>query len=133
MLARKIRVAPEEFVGLRDRALALLGREAEDDAPAVRAFAQGLTEDVPTAETRVLAGPVVRRLLRESRNADTNRLIDRMFKIADPAFGANVRAWQASGSPRSGDSKHLEGTVLLDCGLMRSIFTARPLTAAGSR
>jgi hypothetical protein len=107
MLARKIRVAPEEFAGLRDQALGLLGREAEDDTVAVRAFAQELADHEPTAEARALAGPMVRRLLPESGEADVQRLTDRLLNIAAPVFAADVRAWQHSrGSPRAGDPAH---------------------------
>ncbi len=107
MLARKIRVAPEEFAGLRDQALDLLGHEAEDDTAAIRAFAQELADHEPTAEARVLANPTVRRLLHESGEADVQRLTDRLLNIAAPVFGADVRAWQhRHGSSRAGDPAH---------------------------
>jgi hypothetical protein len=96
MLARKIRVAPEAFADLRDQALALLDREGEDDAAAVRAFAQELADHEATAETRALAGPAVRRLLRESGDAALRGPTDRLLGMAGPVLGADVRAWQRS-------------------------------------
>jgi hypothetical protein len=111
MLARKVRLAPEEFAGLRDQALDLLCRDAEDGAASVRAFAQELVQEVvqhePTAGARVLARPTVRRLLRESRDskdAELQRLIERLLKIAEPAFAADVRAWQQSRPPSRTDA-----------------------------
>jgi hypothetical protein len=92
MLARKIRRAPEQFAGLRDQALDLLRRESEDSTAEVVAFAQELADHEPTDEVRVLARPAVRRLLREGRDADRERLIDRLLKNADAVFAADVRA-----------------------------------------
>jgi hypothetical protein len=92
MLARKIARAPEQFAGLRDRALDLLQRESEEGTADIMAFAQELADHEPTAETRVLARPAVRRLLREGRNADVERLSDRLLKNVDQVFAADVRA-----------------------------------------
>jgi hypothetical protein len=113
MLARKVRLAPEEFAGLRDQALELFRRDAEDDAAAIWAFAQELADHEATAEARVLARPTVRRLLCDSDEPHLRRLIDRLLKIAEPVFAADVRAWQHSrGSSGAGDPAHRQRTPL---------------------
>jgi hypothetical protein len=91
MLARKVRLAPQEFPELLGRSLQLMAEADEESISFSWIFAQELVAAGATEETRLLARAAARRLVAQARGNEP--LLQKLLDASgDAAFRADVRA-----------------------------------------
>ncbi len=100
MLARKARLVPTEFSEIRDGVLHLL-QDPYAELPVLQALGQELANGEATPETRVLAGAIARRLLRNADDRDVDRLVQHLLDVSgDAALRADVRTSPSVSDPK---------------------------------
>ena len=93
MLARKVRLRPEEFSDIRERALALLAGEGEDARSSVIAFAQELMVGDPTGERECWRARRRGASFAIAMGAPMKALLNGLLRVSgDAVFQADVRS-----------------------------------------
>jgi MoxR-vWA-beta-propeller ternary system domain bpX6 len=92
MLARKLELVPDAFAEVLERALALLA-DGVDGAPPERvAFAEALLRAPATPESRTLARPTIRALIRDGARTAEPVVLGLVRNLVDRADDASLRA-----------------------------------------
>jgi hypothetical protein len=98
MLARKVRLAPQEFPDLLSRSLKLMEETDEESRSLQRIFAQELVAAEATDETRLLARAAARRILVHATGNEP--LLQRLLDASgDAPFRADARALPLGAKP----------------------------------
>jgi MoxR-vWA-beta-propeller ternary system domain bpX6 len=99
MLARKVRLAPQEFPSLLGRSLKLMEETDEESNSLLRIFAQELVAAGATDETRLIARAAARRFLAQGMGSQP--LLQKLLDASgDAPFRADVRALAPGAKPR---------------------------------
>jgi hypothetical protein len=98
MLARKVRLSPQEFSDLLGLSLKLIEEADEDSRSHLRIFAQELIAGGATEETRILARAAARRILLHDMGREP--LLQKLLDASgDAPFRADVRALALGAKP----------------------------------
>jgi hypothetical protein len=98
MLARKVRLSPQEFPDLCERSLKLMEEADEESASLLRIFAHELIAAGATDETRLLARAAARRFV--ARAMGNEPLLQKLLDASgDAPFRADVRALALGAKP----------------------------------